>query len=102
MIGEDAPWRKHSVSLLRISGASGVIYGCACWEILKELNIESHLIITKAAEMTLAYETTLKSIYVKKSATIAYNVADIWRSLRQRVLFNIRDDCCPLFYALAC
>lgn len=63
--------------IVGISGASGVIYGVRLLEILKELNIESHLIMTKAAEMTLAYETPLKSANVKKNASIAYNVADI-------------------------
>ena len=43
--------------IIGISGASGVIYGVRLLEILKDLHVETHLTVSKAAEMTLAYET---------------------------------------------
>ncbi len=43
--------------IVGISGASGVVYGIRLLEILRELGVESHLVVSKAAEMTLAYET---------------------------------------------
>ena len=39
-----------------ISGASGVIYGVRALEILKALDIETHLVISKSAELTIHYE----------------------------------------------
>ena len=43
-----------------ISGASGVVYGIRLLETLRALPVESHLVISKSAELTLAYETDLK------------------------------------------
>ena len=42
-----------------ISGASGVVYGVRLLEACRDLPVETHLIVSKAAEMTLAYETDL-------------------------------------------
>ena len=36
-----------------ISGASGTIYGVRMLEILKKTDIETHLVMSKSAEMTL-------------------------------------------------
>jgi 4-hydroxy-3-polyprenylbenzoate decarboxylase len=63
--------------IVGISGASGVIYGVRALETLKRLGIETHLVMTKSAEMTLAYETTLKVADVHKLAAVVYAVADV-------------------------
>jgi 4-hydroxy-3-polyprenylbenzoate decarboxylase len=63
--------------IVGISGASGVIYGVRALETLKRLGIETHLVMTKSAEMTLAYETTLKVAAVHKLASVVYAVADV-------------------------
>lgn len=47
--------------ILGISGASGAILGIRMLEALNSLNIETHLIITKAAEHTILEETSLKA-----------------------------------------
>lgn len=60
-----------------ISGASGVAYGVRVLELLKTAGIETHLVITKAAEMTLGYETGLKAKDVEKLAHTRYRVEDI-------------------------
>jgi 4-hydroxy-3-polyprenylbenzoate decarboxylase len=60
-----------------ISGASGVIYGIRLLEVLKGLPVESHLVMSKAAETTLAYETDLKVAHVQALADAAYTPADI-------------------------
>src|SRR3982074_442445 len=46
--------------VIGISGASGVVYGVRLLEALHGSDIETHLLITKSAEMTLAYETDRK------------------------------------------
>jgi 4-hydroxy-3-polyprenylbenzoate decarboxylase len=60
-----------------LSGASGVVYGIRLLEALTELNVESHLVMTKAAEMTIGYETKLKPRAVAAKAAHTYAVGDI-------------------------
>jgi len=60
-----------------ISGASGVAYGIRLLEALKELRIESHLVVTKPGQMTIGYETKLSPKAVAAKADHAYAVDDI-------------------------
>ena len=60
-----------------ISGASGVIYGIRMLEVLRDLGIETHLVISKAAEMTIAYETDFRSADVRALASHSYQIADV-------------------------
>jgi 4-hydroxy-3-polyprenylbenzoate decarboxylase len=69
---------RHAARLIvGISGASGTIYGVRLLEILRHAEIETHLVMSKSAEMTLAYETDLKPKDVRGLATVHYPVADI-------------------------
>lgn len=63
--------------ILGISGASGVIYGIRMLQILQEKPIETHLVISKSAEITIAYETDWKAADVKELADVVYPAADI-------------------------
>jgi 4-hydroxy-3-polyprenylbenzoate decarboxylase len=60
-----------------ISGASGVAYGIRLLEACHELALESHLVMTKPAEMTIGYETKLKPRQVAAKANHAYAIGDI-------------------------
>ncbi len=60
-----------------ISGASGVIYGIRMLEILRDLDIPSHLVMSRSAEVTLVHETDLKVAAVRALATQCYAQADI-------------------------
>jgi 4-hydroxy-3-polyprenylbenzoate decarboxylase len=60
-----------------ISGASGVIYGIRLLEALRDLGIESHLVMTKPAEMTIGYETSLTPKQVAAKADHKYAIGDI-------------------------
>lgn len=55
---------KNKRIIVGISGASGVIYGVRTLQLLKKAGIETHIVVSKAAEMTLAYESdyTLKEV----------------------------------------
>ncbi len=68
---------KPSRLIVGISGASGVVYGIRLLEALKPLAVETHLVMTKAAEMTLAYETDLKAAQLRGLADVAYPIADV-------------------------
>ena len=73
---------KHKQRLIvGISGASGVIYGVRILELLRDMDIETHLVMSKSAEMTLAYETDLKPKDVKALASISHAVSDIGASI---------------------
>ena len=69
---------KHAGRLIvGISGASGTVYGVRLLEILRHAEIETHLVMSKSAEMTLAYETDLKPKDVRALASVHYPNADI-------------------------
>ena len=63
--------------IVGISGASGTIYGVRILEMLRDAEIETHLVMSKSAEMTLVYETDLKPKDVRALASVNYSVADI-------------------------
>jgi len=60
-----------------ISGASGVIYGVRLLELLKGSMIETHLVMTRNAELTLAYETDRKVKQVRALADCNYDSDDM-------------------------
>lgn len=60
-----------------ISGASGVIYGVRALEMLRAHGIETHLVMTRAAMITLAHETDLKVAQVEALADKVYKADDI-------------------------
>ncbi|MCE9648773.1 MAG: UbiX family flavin prenyltransferase [Parvibaculum sp.] len=67
--------------IVGISGASGTVYGVRLLEILKSLKIETHLVMTKAAELTLGYETGLTVRDVEALAHTRYRLEDIGASI---------------------
>ncbi len=60
-----------------ISGASGAIYGIRALEALKELKVETHLVMTEAAVETVRLETDFDVRDVEALATRTYNVRDL-------------------------
>ncbi len=63
--------------IIGISGASGAVYGVKALFMLKELGIETHLIISKAAELTLENEGLMNSKELAKHADFCYKPAEI-------------------------
>lgn len=61
-----------------ISGASGAIYGIRILEILRsQLDIETHLVVSKAGRATIAYETNYSLQDVKKLADVVHSDYDL-------------------------
>jgi 4-hydroxy-3-polyprenylbenzoate decarboxylase len=77
MARKPAENRQNEKVVVGISGASGVAYGIRLLEALSELGIESHLVMSRAAEMTIAYETALRPRQVATRADKAYAIGDI-------------------------
>ncbi|WP_029002649.1 UbiX family flavin prenyltransferase [Azorhizobium doebereinerae] len=63
--------------IIGISGASGVTYGVRMLELLREAGVETHLVMSKTAEITLAYETDRKVAEVKALAHVTHAADDM-------------------------
>jgi flavin prenyltransferase len=63
--------------IVGISGASGVIYGVRLLELLRPLPVETHLVISRAAEVTLALEMDLKPAAVRARADVVHAIGDV-------------------------
>ena len=60
-----------------ISGASGVIYGIRMLQTLRRIGVESHLVVSRSAEVTLAHESAMKVAELRALADVSYAAADI-------------------------
>jgi 4-hydroxy-3-polyprenylbenzoate decarboxylase len=67
--------------IVAISGASGVIYGVRTLERLREIGIETHLVMTRAAKITLSHETDLKVADVEALASVVHPADDVGASI---------------------
>jgi 4-hydroxy-3-polyprenylbenzoate decarboxylase len=63
--------------IIGITGASGVRYGVRLLEILAPLPIETHLVLSRTAEVTLALETSYKIAEVQALADRCYPATDM-------------------------
>ena len=60
-----------------ISGASGVIYGIRALDALRELGVESHLVVSRAALLTLSQETDLSADDLAGRADVTHRLNDV-------------------------
>ncbi|MFN9008004.1 MAG: UbiX family flavin prenyltransferase [Hyphomonadaceae bacterium] len=67
--------------IIGISGASGAVYGVRALDMLAELGVETHLVLTKAAELTLASEGLPNSTALKSRASYVHKIADVGASI---------------------
>ena len=67
--------------IVAISGASGVIYGVRALARLREIGIETHLVMTRAAKITLSHETDLKVADVEALASVVHPADDVGASI---------------------
>jgi flavin prenyltransferase len=63
--------------IVGISGASGIMIGVRLLEALRDLNVETHLVMSKPAEVTLTYESDLRTSDVIKLASFHHGIKDI-------------------------
>lgn len=63
--------------VIGISGATGIIYGVRLLELLKQTEYETHLVVSKAAHQTRAYETTFSASDLIGLADFNYSNSDI-------------------------
>ncbi|WZO99005.1 UbiX family flavin prenyltransferase [Isosphaeraceae bacterium EP7] len=60
-----------------ISGATGIIYGVRILGMLRAAGIETHLVVSKAGQLTRKYETDLKSADLAAMADVNYAPGDV-------------------------
>jgi 4-hydroxy-3-polyprenylbenzoate decarboxylase len=67
--------------VIGISGASGVIYGIRLLQLLQGTDLETHLVMSKSAEITVAHETSVKVADIKSLAAVCHRNEDIAASI---------------------
>ena len=67
--------------IVGISGASGAIYGIRLLEAFKEVGLETHLVISKAGQITIAEETGMKVEDVRNKADFSHPVGNVGASI---------------------
>jgi len=63
--------------IVAITGASGAILGIRTLELLKQVGVETHLVISRAARRTITSETDWKIKDVEALASFSYDPGDI-------------------------
>lgn len=63
--------------IVGISGASGVCYGIRALQMLSDMDVETHLIVSKSAQLTLAQESKMSLSELKSLATHAHAIGDV-------------------------
>jgi 4-hydroxy-3-polyprenylbenzoate decarboxylase len=63
--------------VIGITGATGIVYGVRTLEALRSMGIETHLVVSKAGEMTRVYETEYSASQLKELADFTYAPGDI-------------------------
>ncbi|HVY33393.1 MAG TPA: UbiX family flavin prenyltransferase [Caulobacteraceae bacterium] len=64
-----------------VSGASGAVYGVRVLQAAAELGLETHLVVSKAAALTLQQEAGLAPADLAAMATVAHRLGDIGASI---------------------
>ncbi len=63
--------------VIGLTGASGVAYGLRALDACRDLGIESHLVVSRSAALTLAQEADLTPAEVNARADVAYRSGDV-------------------------
>jgi flavin prenyltransferase len=70
----DSGYRRIIVG---VTGASGIVYAVKLLQVLRDLDVETHLVVTKAAELTISQESPISLAEVKELADKNYPVKNI-------------------------
>jgi 4-hydroxy-3-polyprenylbenzoate decarboxylase len=73
----ERPKSERQRLVVGLSGASGIVYGLRVLDACRDLGVESHLIMSRAAALTLAQETSLSVADVHAKASVTHKVADV-------------------------
>jgi 4-hydroxy-3-polyprenylbenzoate decarboxylase len=77
LLAFNAEGRMKKRLVIGISGATGSIYAIRMLEALKDTDIETHLVISGAAETTIQLETDYQIDYVESLANFVYDIDNV-------------------------
>jgi len=77
MIADIGTGKTPTRLVVGISGASGVIYGIRLLQLFQPTNVETHLVMSRSAEITIAHETDMKIAAIRDLADVNYKQDDI-------------------------
>jgi flavin prenyltransferase len=63
--------------IVGVSGATGIVYAIQLLRRLRQVDVESHLVVSKAGDLTRTYETTLSVNELRALADVNYRVGDV-------------------------
>jgi 4-hydroxy-3-polyprenylbenzoate decarboxylase len=63
--------------IVGISGASGAVYGQAALKALRMAGVETHLVVSRSGQITIAHELALKISQLTALADVVYRIDDI-------------------------
>ena len=63
--------------IIAMTGASGLVYGIKLLELLRGTEFETHLVMSKSAQVALAYESSLKVKEVNALADVVHDNRDV-------------------------
>src|ERR1700730_9475378 len=69
--------REKSRLIIGLSGASGIVYGVRLLKMLRPMAVETHLVMSRPAEVTLAHETDLRVQDVRDLADEVHGITDL-------------------------
>jgi 4-hydroxy-3-polyprenylbenzoate decarboxylase len=75
--------------IVGISGASGIIYGIRTLEALRASNVETHLVMTRGAQVTLGHELSIKVPAIQEIASVCHRIEDIGASISSGSFFTL-------------
>jgi 4-hydroxy-3-polyprenylbenzoate decarboxylase len=67
--------------IVGITGATGIVFGIRALEVLRTLDIETHLVVSRAGEMTREYETNLSRQQLQDLADVVHPIGDVGASI---------------------
>ena len=63
--------------IVGVTGATGIVYAARALKVLRAIGIETHLVVSRAAELTRAYETDFSREDLAALADHVYGIRDV-------------------------
>jgi flavin prenyltransferase len=67
--------------IVGISGASGIVYGVRALQLLRDCSVQTHLVISKSAKLTLHYELDMSLADLESLADEVHSIGNIGASI---------------------